>query len=32
MTLNDRWKGQLASTIGVDGHNWMYPVTFIFFT
>jgi hypothetical protein len=30
-TLNDRWNGQLASAIGVDGHNWMYPVAFRFF-
>jgi hypothetical protein len=30
-TLIDRWNGQLASAIGVDGHNWMYPVAFGFF-
>jgi hypothetical protein len=29
--LNDRWNGQLASAIEVDGHNWMYPVAFGFF-
>ena len=22
------WKGQLASAIGVDGHNWMFPVAY----
>jgi hypothetical protein len=30
-TLNGRWNDQLASAIGVDGHNWMYPVAFGFF-
>jgi hypothetical protein len=30
-TLNGRWNDQLASTKGVDGHNWMYPVDFVFF-
>jgi hypothetical protein len=29
--LNGRWNGQLASAIGVDGHNWMYPIAFGFF-
>jgi hypothetical protein len=26
--LTGRWKGQLASAIGIDGHNWMYPVAY----
>ena len=26
--LTARWKGQLASAIGVDGHNWMFPVAY----
>jgi hypothetical protein len=30
-TLNGRWNGHLPSAIGVDGHNWMYPVAFGFF-
>jgi hypothetical protein len=30
-TLNGRWNGHLASATGVDGHNWMYPVSFGFF-
>jgi hypothetical protein len=29
--LNGRWCGQLAAACGVDGHNWMYQVAFIFF-
>jgi hypothetical protein len=28
--LNGRWCGQLATTCGFDGHNWMYPVAFGF--
>ncbi|WVZ93737.1 hypothetical protein U9M48_039694 [Paspalum notatum var. saurae] len=26
--LTGRYKGQLATAIAVDGHNWMYPVAF----
>jgi len=26
--LTGKWKGQLASSIGVDGHNWMFPVAY----
>ncbi|KAK3130033.1 hypothetical protein QOZ80_6BG0488050 [Eleusine coracana subsp. coracana] len=26
--LSGRWKGQLASAIGIDGHNWMFPVAY----
>jgi len=26
--LTARWKGQLASAIGVDGHNWMFLVAY----
>jgi hypothetical protein len=28
MTLTGRWKRQLASAIGIDGHNWMFPVAY----
>jgi transposase-like protein len=30
-TLNERWNGHLPSVIGVDGHNWIYPIAFGFF-
>jgi hypothetical protein len=26
--LTGRFKGQLATVVAVDGHNWMYPVAF----
>jgi transposase-like protein len=26
--LNGRWRGQLAATSAVDGHNWLFPVAF----
>lgn len=26
--LTGKWRGQLASAIGVDGHNWMFPVAY----
>jgi hypothetical protein len=26
--LTAKWKGQLASVIGVDGHNWMFPMAY----
>ena len=26
--LTGKWKGQLASAITVDGHNWMFPVCY----
>jgi hypothetical protein len=29
--LNDRWCGQVATTCGVDGQNWMYPIAFRYF-
>jgi hypothetical protein len=29
--LNGRWNGHLCCAIGVDGHNWMYPVAYGFF-
>jgi hypothetical protein len=28
--LNGRWCGQMATTCGVDDHNWMYLVAFGF--
>jgi len=28
--LNGRWNGHLAAAVGVDGHNWMYPVAYGF--
>jgi hypothetical protein len=27
-TLIEKWKGQLASAIGGDGHNWMFPTAY----
>jgi hypothetical protein len=29
-TLNGRWNGHLVAAVGVDGHNWMYPVAYGF--
>jgi hypothetical protein len=29
--LNGRWNGHLPSATVVDGHNWMFPVSFGFF-
>nr|XP_040258674.1 uncharacterized protein LOC120975979 [Aegilops tauschii subsp. strangulata] len=26
--LNGRWRGQLAATSAVDGHNWLFPAAF----
>lgn len=26
--LTGRWKGQLAAVVGIDGHNWMFPVAY----
>jgi hypothetical protein len=26
--LTRKWKGQLASTTSIDGHNWMFPVCY----
>lgn len=26
--LTAKWKGQLAATVGIDGHNWMFPVAY----
>jgi hypothetical protein len=26
--LTGKWKGQLAAAIGIDGHNWMFPVAY----
>jgi hypothetical protein len=28
--LNGRWNGHLAAAVGVDGHNWMYPLAYGF--
>ena len=30
--LNGRWNGQLASATALDGHNWMFPLAFAFFS
>ncbi len=29
--LTGKWRGQLASAIGIDGHNWMFPVAYAVF-
>jgi hypothetical protein len=29
-TINGRWNGHLAAVVGVDGHNWMYPLAYGF--
>ena len=26
--LTAKWKGQLAAAVGIDGHNWMFPVAY----
>jgi hypothetical protein len=26
--LTGRWKGQLAAAVGIDGNNWMFPVSY----
>ena len=26
IVLTAKWKGQLAAAVGIDGHNWMFPV------
>jgi hypothetical protein len=26
--LTGRWKSQFTLAIGIDGHNWMYPVAY----
>jgi MULE transposase domain/SWIM zinc finger len=29
--LTGKYKGQLAATAGIDGHNWLYPVAYVVF-
>lgn len=26
--LTGRWRGQLVCAVGIDGHNWMFPVAY----
>ena len=28
IVLTAKWKGQLAAAVGIDGHNWMFPVAY----
>ena len=30
-TLNGLWNGHLLVAQALDGHNWMYPLAFVFF-
>ena len=29
--LNGMWNGHMPAALGLDGHNWMFPVAFGFF-
>jgi hypothetical protein len=31
IVLTGKWRGQMASAIGIDGHNWMFPVAYAVF-
>jgi hypothetical protein len=31
-TLNDRWNEHLPVANSVDGHNWMFPIAYDFFS
>uniref|UniRef100_A0A0A9HM18 MULE transposase domain-containing protein n=1 Tax=Arundo donax TaxID=35708 RepID=A0A0A9HM18_ARUDO len=30
--LIGKWRGQLASAIAVDDHNWMFPIAYVVLT
>jgi len=29
--LNGRWNGHMPSAVALDGHNWIFPIAFVFF-
>jgi len=26
--LTAKWKGQLVAVVGIDDHNWMFPIAY----